>query len=74
VVKALCYKQEDRGLETRRGEFFNLPLFLVTLGPGVYTASNRNEYQKQKNNLFLGNKVRLVRRADKLTAICDPIF
>jgi hypothetical protein len=24
---------------------------LVALGPGVYSASNRNEYQKQKNNV-----------------------
>jgi hypothetical protein len=40
----------------------------AALGPGVYSASNRKEYQKQKNN-----KVRLVRRADKLTAISRPI-
>jgi hypothetical protein len=25
VVKALCYKPEGRGFETRCGEFFNLP-------------------------------------------------
>jgi hypothetical protein len=25
--------------------------FPVTLGPGVYSASNRNEYQKHKNNV-----------------------
>jgi hypothetical protein len=24
---------------------------LVTLGPGVYSDSNRNEYQKHKNNV-----------------------
>jgi hypothetical protein len=24
-------------------------ILLATLGPGVYSASNRNEYQKQKN-------------------------
>jgi hypothetical protein len=30
----------------------------ATLGPGVYSASNKNEYQKQKNN-------------DYLTAICE---
>jgi hypothetical protein len=23
----------------------------AALGPGVYSASNRNEYQKQKNNV-----------------------
>jgi hypothetical protein len=26
----------------------------VSLGPGVYSASNRNEYQKQKNNNVSG--------------------
>jgi hypothetical protein len=26
-------------------------ILLATLGPGVYSASNRNEYQKQKNNV-----------------------
>jgi hypothetical protein len=36
VVKALCYKPEGRG-------FDSLP---AALGPVVYSASNRNEYQK----------------------------
>jgi hypothetical protein len=31
--------------------FFNLPNLLAILGPGVHSASNRNEYQKQKNNV-----------------------
>jgi hypothetical protein len=30
-------------------EFFNLPILLAALGPGVYSTSNRYEYQKQKN-------------------------
>jgi hypothetical protein len=49
VVKALCYKPEGRGW----GEWF-LSIYLillVALGPGVYSASNRNEYQKHKNNV-----------------------
>jgi hypothetical protein len=25
VIKALCYKPEGRGFDTRRGEFLNLP-------------------------------------------------
>jgi hypothetical protein len=53
AVKALCYKPEGRGLETRRGEWF-LSSYLIlpaALGPGVYSASNRNEYQKHKNNV-----------------------
>jgi hypothetical protein len=33
-------------------EFFSIyPILPVALGPGVYSASNRNEYQKQKNNV-----------------------
>jgi hypothetical protein len=33
-------------------EFFSVYLILpAALGPGVYSASNKNEYQKQKNNV-----------------------
>jgi hypothetical protein len=33
-------------------EFFSIYLILpAALGPGVYSASNRNEYQKQKNDI-----------------------
>jgi hypothetical protein len=36
--------------------FFSMYLILPAgLGPGVYSASNRNEYQKQKK-MFLGVK------------------
>jgi hypothetical protein len=50
VVKALYYKLEGRGFHTRWGEFLNLP------NPsGVYSASNRNEYQKHKNNNVSGD-------------------
>jgi hypothetical protein len=43
VVKALCYKPEGRGFDSQWGEYLILP---AALGPGVYSASNRNEYQK----------------------------
>jgi hypothetical protein len=47
---------------------FSIYLILpAALGPGLHSASNRNEYQKQKN-MFLGSKVRPVRRADNLAA------
>jgi hypothetical protein len=54
VVKALCCKSEGRGFETRWGEWhFSIYLILPPApGPGVYTASNRNEYQKQKNKVY----------------------
>jgi hypothetical protein len=53
VVEALCYKPEDSGFETRWGEWlFQIYLILpAALGPGVYSASNRNEYQKRRNNI-----------------------
>jgi hypothetical protein len=57
VVKALCYKLEGHGF---------------ALGSGVYSASDRKEYQKQKI-MFLGSRVRPVRRADNLPAIREPL-
>jgi hypothetical protein len=34
-------------------EYFSIYLILPAgLGPGVYSASNRNEYQKHKNDVF----------------------
>jgi hypothetical protein len=55
VVKALCHKPEGRGFEIRFGDsFFFFSIYLILpapLGPGVYSASNRNEYQKHTNNV-----------------------
>jgi hypothetical protein len=50
---ALFYKPEDCGFETLWGELiFSICLILsAALGPGVYSAYNRNEYQKQKNDV-----------------------
>jgi hypothetical protein len=46
VVKALCCKLELRCF------FFSVYLILpAALGSGLYSASNRNEYQEQKNNV-----------------------
>jgi citrate lyase synthetase len=42
----------------------------AALGPGIHSASNRNEYQKQKNNIS-ASKARLVLKDDNLTAICE---
>jgi hypothetical protein len=53
MVKELFYKPEGRGFETRWGELF-LSIYLIilaALGSGVYSASNRNEYQKHKINV-----------------------
>jgi hypothetical protein len=53
VVKALCYKPQVRGFWTRWFELiFSVYLILpVTLGTGVHSASNRNWFQKQENNV-----------------------
>jgi hypothetical protein len=54
-------------------EFFSCYVILTAaIGPGVYSGFNRNEHQKQKNNV-LGGKARPMRRVDNFTPICDPI-
>jgi hypothetical protein len=50
MVEALCYKAVGRGSETRWGELI-FKIFLALLGPEVYSASNRNEHQKQNNGV-----------------------
>jgi hypothetical protein len=56
-----------------RSEFFSIYVMLpAALGHGVCSASNRNEYQKQKNNVS-GSSVGPLGRVDNLTAICEPI-
>jgi hypothetical protein len=44
--------------------------FPATIGPGVDSVSNRNEYQESS----WGGKGRLAHKADDLIAICEPIF
>jgi hypothetical protein len=53
AFKALCYRQEGRGFEARWSDWmFSIYLVLSTaLDPGVYSESNRNDYQKQKHNV-----------------------
>jgi hypothetical protein len=68
VVKALCYKPEGRGFDSRWGEFLNLPNLSGRTQP-LTEMSTRNI----KIKMFLGSKVRLVRKADNLTAIYEPI-
>jgi hypothetical protein len=54
-------------------KFVSIFLILTAaLGPEVHSASNRNEYQKQINNVY-GSTARPVSRADNFTAICEPI-
>ena len=66
LVEALRYKPEGRGFDSRWYHWnFSLILsFWPHYGPGVDSASNRNEYQEY----FLGVKAAGV-RADNLTTI-----
>jgi hypothetical protein len=71
VVKTLCYKPEGSGFETQWGELI-ISIYLIlpaALGPGVYSATNRNENQK----IFVGSRARPVLMADKFVVICELI-
>jgi hypothetical protein len=54
LVEALCYKLVGRGFDSRWCHWnFSLTILPAALyGPGVDSASNKNEYQKY----FLGGK------------------
>jgi hypothetical protein len=53
LTKALCYKPDGPGFKTQWGEptFWIHLIFPAALGPGVHSASNRNYYQKHRNNV-----------------------
>jgi hypothetical protein len=53
VVDTLCYKPKGHGFDPDEViELFSIYLIpRAPLGSGVYSASNTNEYQKQKNNV-----------------------
>jgi hypothetical protein len=52
---SLVVKAQARGVAGSKPDevtdFFMYLILPATLGPGVYSASDRNEYQKQKNNI-----------------------
>jgi hypothetical protein len=54
VVEALCCKPEGNGFETRWGNlFFSIDLIIpAAVGPGVHSASNKNEYQKRRKRFW----------------------
>jgi hypothetical protein len=65
----VCKLQKDFYVEV----FFSVYLILAAaLSPGVYSASNKNEYQKQKT-MFMGSRTQPARKADNITAIYEPI-
>jgi len=47
VVKVLCYKSEGRWFDpSPSGFFMDIKSFRSHFGPGVDSASNRNQYQE----------------------------
>jgi hypothetical protein len=47
LVEALCYNREGRGFDSRWCNWnFSLTTYRPHYGPGVDSASNRNEYQE----------------------------
>jgi hypothetical protein len=53
-------------------DFSSIYLILpATLGPGIYSTSNRMSTRSRKIR-FLGSRTRTVRRTDNLTTICEP--
>jgi hypothetical protein len=71
VAKELCYKPEGSGFETLLGDFFLnyliLPALRFTQPLTEMSTGNR------KIIMFLGSKMRRVRRADNVAFICEPI-
>jgi len=61
VVKVLCYKSEGRWFDPSwcRWIFIDIKFFQSHYGPGVDSASNRNEYQEYFLGVKSGRCVRL---------------
>jgi hypothetical protein len=54
VVKALCTNRKIAGSIPDEVIFYIYLILPAALGPGVYSASKRNEYQKRTNNNVSG--------------------
>jgi hypothetical protein len=67
---AISRKVAVRDSTRRINVFLNYVILPAALGPGIYLACKRNEYQMQKNNAFW-SRARPVYRDDSL-AICEP--
>jgi hypothetical protein len=73
VVKALCYKPEGSGFETRWvNELFSIyPILPAALGPG-FIQSLTEISTRNIHIMFLGSKARPVSRAHTFAANCEP--
>jgi hypothetical protein len=64
--------RRSRIQDPTRQFFFSIYLIpSAALGLGIHSASNRNEYQKQKI-AFLGSRARPMRWADNITGNYEP--
>jgi hypothetical protein len=75
AATALCCKVACSRPDEVNYYLFIFSIYVIlppALGPRIYSASNRNEYRKQKNN-DSGSRKRPVRGADNITTICEPI-
>jgi hypothetical protein len=75
VQKALCYKPEVGGFETRLGELIvlNLPNPPGRTKPfgSIQLLTDMNT--SSRKIIFLGSRARPVLMAENLTAVCEPI-
>jgi hypothetical protein len=70
MLNALCYKPEGREFQSRRNYifFFNLPNpFSHTM-----TLGSTQSLTEMRTKKLRGGKRRPARKADDLTAICEP--
>jgi hypothetical protein len=70
-LKHSATKLEGRGFETQWVEWI-LSIYLIlpaVLGPGVYSASNRNDYQKETKCLWVVERIRCVRLTISLSSM-----
>jgi hypothetical protein len=75
MIETLCYKPKNSWFESRCNLMFSISIIHpAALGPGAYSASNRNEYQEQKNNVSgERSKALPALKADNFIVICEPI-
>jgi hypothetical protein len=73
-VVALRYKSGGRGFETRRGELIcSIDQSFRPHWALGFTQLLTEMSTRGRKIMFLGSRARPVRRADNLTAICEPI-
>jgi hypothetical protein len=69
LLRHYAANRKVAGSSPNEVDFFNWPNPSGRTGPGVDSASNRNEYQESLKIKKPGGKVRPARRADNLAAI-----